>query len=1129
MSKKASPPSTASVNNDDDEDESLDHDLTSSGSDDEEDDVVEEKRNSKVNNNKNVTEENEEEDEEEGTEDDEDEDEEEDEDDEDEDDEEEEEEEYEPQLKYQRLGGSLPKDIFGIEGNYASALVVGEKFLALGTHLGYLYLLDIEGNNNQQQKFRPHAETINDLSIDSTGEYIASCSNDGKVVVYNIYSALYASMQNPSVHKKILDPNSDANTVITGNSVLTNVSSALTGGSVGIQEGNMMEFFFNRPMKSVALDPFYSSKSDHSVVCGGKTGKLTLKKKGWFGTYKEVVIHKEEGEIHAVRWFGDFIAWANDLGVKVYDVVSNQKITYIPRSATAPRPDMYRACLNWCLPERFAIDTKQSDTKDTRNLAQLLIGWGQSVTLIVIKERKLPKEQKSQKFVEVLAMFEVDFFISGITPYSNENSLLILAYDEEEQEEDDKKKLLAPRPELRIMDLKGEEKSCDALSIKNFENYFATDYRLETFNPSTSSSHHFVDQEEVYYILSPRDIVAARPRDSDDHIKWLMQKNKYTEALKYAKENESQLKSISIVDIGKKYLRHLLENKQYKEAAQMVPNVSGTDQQLWEEWIYVFIDLKQFHVIIPYIPISQPRLKDAVYEMKLNYYLLNSPEQFLSCIKEWPQDLYKIQNITSVTSERIGVLEQEAERNRLDGKDQEARDCEKKISILLEALANLFMYEQQYDKALNIYFKLRRADVFEFIQKYSLFSSVQDKIMVLISFDEDRALRLCVEHHDKIMVDQVVKQLRNERVQLLKYLDGLFYHNVQNAQKYHILQVELFAEYDSKRLVWFLEQSQSYKIEQALQICEQHLGKPIEKTFEYLYRRDVPTVAESSANKRAKPMITSDDQYDSESDDESTTTATDVPVGNTVSKNINSNEDDLVLPERNKQLYKGIVYLLNRMGNTNDALALIIDKLEDVALAIEFVEKQPDSELYQDLINKSLKKPKFISGLLDHIAEHGSDYIDPLALVKKIPEGMDIEGLKKKLTRLITNFSHQKTLQEGCQEILQADLKQQSSQLFKFQRKGVRVRLGGRCALCGQRLTMTKEDNIIFMSGFYYHFRCYSEVVDVDTGGSSSNDANGDIDSAQPSSFSSSESKPNLGKLQCIVTQSREKKNVRRK
>jgi hypothetical protein len=62
------------------------------------------------------------------------------------------------------------------------------------------------------------------------------------------------------------------------------------------------------------------------------------------------------------------------------------------------------------------------------------------------------------------------------------------------------------------------------------------------------------------------------------------------------------------------------------------------------------------------------------------------------------------------------------------------------------------MYERQYDRALNIYFRLRRPDVFEFIQDHNLFSSVQDKVSLLLEFDEKRALELLINNTEQIMV-----------------------------------------------------------------------------------------------------------------------------------------------------------------------------------------------------------------------------------------------------------------------------------------------------------------------------------------------------------------------------------------
>lgn len=45
------------------------------------------------------------------------------------------------------------------------------------------------------------------------------------------------------------------------------------------------------------------------------------------------------------------------------------------------------------------------------------------------------------------------------------------------------------------------------------------------------------------------------------------------------------------------------------------------------------------------------------------------------------------------------------------------------------------------------------------------------------------------------------------------------------------------------------------------------------------------------------------------------------------------------------------------MGNVKQALRLIIDELNDVDKAIDFCKEQDDAELWEDLIESSIKKP----------------------------------------------------------------------------------------------------------------------------------------------------------------------------
>ncbi|KHN46199.1 Vacuolar protein sorting-associated protein 41 like [Glycine soja] len=48
------------------------------------------------------------------------------------------------------------------------------------------------------------------------------------------------------------------------------------------------------------------------------------------------------------------------------------------------------------------------------------------------------------------------------------------------------------------------------------------------------------------------------------------------------------------------------------------------------------------------------------------------------------------------------------------------------------------------------------------------------------------------------------------------------------------------------------------------------------------------------------------------------------------------------------------------MGNSKQALAVIINKLGDIEEAVEFVTMQHDDELWEELIKQCLHKPKMI-------------------------------------------------------------------------------------------------------------------------------------------------------------------------
>lgn len=67
------------------------------------------------------------------------------------------------------------------------------QFLIFGTFLGRVYLLDHQGNTVNsnlsygQQEFA-HTVAVNEVDIDSKGEYVVTCSDDGKVHIIGLFS-----------------------------------------------------------------------------------------------------------------------------------------------------------------------------------------------------------------------------------------------------------------------------------------------------------------------------------------------------------------------------------------------------------------------------------------------------------------------------------------------------------------------------------------------------------------------------------------------------------------------------------------------------------------------------------------------------------------------------------------------------------------------------------------------------------------------------------------------------------------------------------------------------------------------------------------------------------------------------
>ena len=262
-------------------------------------------------------------------------------------------------------------------------------------------------------------------------------------------------------------------------------------------------------------------------------------------------------------------------GVKIYDTTSQMRISFIDRPADSPRADLFKCTLHW-----------QDDST-------LLIAWADQIKVARIRERTRSPTTAAGNLppltVEITAVFQLDCMIAGIVPHpmphaahhspsappppksttaapKSLTTFLIVAYtppdssilsgNEVVTSREEAARKAAERPELRIINRSGEELAADALSITNFEKWSCNDYVLVDIPSDVSGSAN------SYIVLSPKDLVVVRPRDWRDHVAWLVERQRYEEALEELERrttgDDKEDDGVNAVEIGQRYIEHLV-------------------------------------------------------------------------------------------------------------------------------------------------------------------------------------------------------------------------------------------------------------------------------------------------------------------------------------------------------------------------------------------------------------------------------------------------------------------------------------------------------------------------------------------------------------------------------------------
>ncbi|KAM0717041.1 hypothetical protein Q7P37_006893 [Cladosporium fusiforme] len=541
------------------------------------------------------------------------------------------------------------------------------------------------------------------------------------------------------------------------------------------------------------------------------------------------------------------------------------------------------------------------------------------------------------------------------------------------------------------------------------------------------------------FIQSPFDCVMAVKRDLSDHLAWLLEHQRYEQAWKLLHkhpeivdtstsdrrslgstiDSASQPNKGSLADffadsdstttlsaaqlkdgtaakekrrIGDLWIGQLVTADKWTEAGKAASKVLDGSTR-WEHWVFTFAQADKFDEITPYVPskMLKPPLPSEVYEIILGHYIVTDPPRLGNLLDEWDIDLFDVHSIITAIENRLRSrdVSEDSTQDGVQGRDWR---------ILLEALAKLYLANAQPREALRCFILTQNSD--------SAMSLIRDeKIAEALVDDIPGFLTL------KISKEQLrtasLAELEESSAEPVSLLVGeALGGSIPPATVIYQLQekggaMQMFL-YFYLRALWNIgskaEQDKIPRRKFHIMINEGH------------------AMVEDHADLAVELFA----EYDR-----------DLLLEFLQASEVYSYDKAAAICEQRHYILE-LVHVLSKTGQLKRALWLIIGELGDVKKAIEFVKGNPD--LWEDLLEYGMDKPAFIRGLLEEVGTA----VDPAELVRRIPVGLEIEGLKQGIMRLVKEYEIQYSISEGVAKVLEGEVAMGMDTLRAGQKKAVR-------------------------------------------------------------------------------------------
>ena len=589
------------------------------------------------------------------------------------------------------------------------------------------------------------------------------------------------------------------------------------------------------------------------------------------------------------------------------------------------------------------------------------------------------------------------------------------------------------------------------------------------------------------FIVSPFDSLLAVKRDGGDHLKWLNLQERFEEAWNYVDQHpevvapqhvsplpqsrpetpskahetlaefldddssssssaatvraKSRLPAVAREKrlIGQRWVQKLVDNGQWETAGQVASRVVDLPEY-WEHWISIFADADKYNEISSRLPIRRmkPSISPSHYERILKHYIDHDRAHLQALINNWSTDLFGIDNVTNMILGSDGSL-----GHQPTGKDDiESRDWQ----ILQDCLAHLYLASNRPADALHSYLLTRNADpAIELVKEHQLFSSIADSVyeFATIRVSHQQAIHAPMSELDSLSSD-AISLLASAAAQNIIPVSSAYeqFHSRSPAADPY-----LFFYFRT------LFNGETF----ALQTDEHDAIKARQSRF-------APTIPTNTTRQLLTPY----------GDEAVTLFATyDPPLLNALLRARDATADSAAggsLPYsfehasaicESHGLTAELVYLLAATGQTREALHRICEgasgpplsptspttaNAQDVQVqwAVDFCRETDDQSLWEDLLSFSISHPPFLRGLLHEVSigagaaeQEAQSGIDPIELVRKIPNGMKIPGLKAALERLVKDADVQKSIAGGAAQVLRSEIMIVLEQVVRGRKRGI--------------------------------------------------------------------------------------------